>query len=165
MTLPCRSKRAGHRRPTFNDFEAALNINGNQRISQLAFSVLDPQVLKDKLRQVGEPSHSDPRAGNSQYSHALAEKDSPDACDIAGTDLDVNLLPEVIDETLVSLKRSEKAAHVFGQVESLRGPFGAQGIEAQSEDDGYSRKRRRLHGMPLVERSVSAFMFPYSPTR
>ena len=160
VTLPCRSRGDDRRRTTFNDFEAALNTNGNQRISQLTFSVLDPQVLNDKRKPDGDSSRSDPRARNSQYFHALAEEDSKEAPDAAGTVLDVDLLPEGLNETLGSQKSVEKAAHVFGRVESLRGPFAVHDLGSQYDDDEeYIRKRRRLHGMPVLERSVSTPMF------
>lgn len=155
VVLPCRLKGAGRIRTTLNDFEAALNTNGNQRIAQLKFSILDPQVLVDKLRQNGKDSHSDLRVGNPRKTHALAGEDGQKSEVEAVTNLDVDLLPKEMDETPLSLRKSEKAAHVFGRVDSLRGPFPAHGIETEHDDSEYGRKRRRLHGMPILERSVS----------
>ncbi|MCJ1436619.1 mtDNA inheritance, partitioning of the mitochondrial organelle [Xylographa pallens] len=160
VALPCRLRGDGRRRTTFNDFEAALNTNGNQRISQLTFSILDPQVLKDKRKPDGDPFRGDPRAGNPQQFHALAGEDSKEASDIAGTNLDVDLFPEEMHENLESRKRVEKAAHVFGRVESLRGPFAVHGVGSQYDDaEEYSRKRRRLYGIPVLEKYRSSLPF------
>ncbi|MCJ1394465.1 mtDNA inheritance, partitioning of the mitochondrial organelle [Xylographa bjoerkii] len=159
VALPCRLRGDGRKRTTFSDFEAALNTNGNQRIAQLAFSILDPQVSKNKLRQDGNLSQGDARIGNSQSSHAPAGEDSQETGDTAGTKLDVDLLPGEMDETPVSLKRLEKVAHVFGRVDSLRGVFAGRGIQTPRHDDEYNRKRRRLHGMPILERFESSLPF------
>ncbi|MCJ1379570.1 mtDNA inheritance, partitioning of the mitochondrial organelle [Xylographa soralifera] len=159
VALPCRSREDGRKRTTFNDFEAALNTNGNQRIAQLTFSVLDPQLLKDKLKQDSDPSHGDLRAGNSQYSHEPVREDSQRARDVAETTLDVDLLPGEMNDTRLSLKRLKKAPHVFGRVESLRGPFAVHAVETQYNDDDYSRKRRRLQNLPILERYQSSLAF------
>ena len=159
VALPFRLRGDGRRRTTFSDFEAALNTNGNQRIGQLTFSALDPHVSKDKLRLVVGPSHGDRRAGNPLYSHALVEEDGQETRDIAETNLDIDLLPRGMKESPASLMRLGKAVHCFGRVESFRGPFATLGVETPYDDDEASRKRRRLHGVPILERSVSRTIF------
>ncbi|MCJ1401793.1 mtDNA inheritance, partitioning of the mitochondrial organelle [Xylographa trunciseda] len=159
VALPCRLRGDGHRRTTFNDFEAALNTNGNQRIFQLAFSVLNPRILKNKLKQDGEPSQGDPRVNNLNDSHAVALEDGRKVGEESGTSLDINLLSGEMEETPVPHKKLKKAPHVFGRVDSLRGPFPVHSNDIQHDDDEYGRKRRRLDGMPILERFQPSLPF------
>ena len=152
VTLPCRLRGDGRKRTTFDDFEVALNTNGNQRIARLTFSVLNPLILEDKLRQDRQISRRDPRVGNSQNTYALTGEDDEEEADLADTGLDVDLLPGEFYNSY--WKQSGKAAHVFGAVDSLRGPFMVLGSRKAHGDEEYGRKRRRLVGMSVIERQV-----------
>ena len=77
MILPSRMKRIEFNRGFLSDMEASLNINGNQRISQMQCSVLEPEIaITPRARTRGI---SDPRAPSSIDRSTVLEDDEEDA--------------------------------------------------------------------------------------
>lgn len=164
VTLPSRLRASNGRWWMLNDFEAALNVNGNQRIAKLECSLKDPEVLVEQRRERGikEANTADQRMpvkapGTSKLlddkSGLQAAKDASLGC------LDIDFFAGHSGQTEATMVQSgqrarvAKESHVFGHTDSLRGDF----ERASGEDDGeagLTRKRRRIAGMPLRERLV-----------
>jgi len=140
---------------TFDNFEAALNINGNQRIGRLQSSIMDPSVLEERLRKEVKSGGRDRRVPTATgYQKLLDEEDSKGPCDDT-QDLDIDLLPGETRALPYQPGKSQKPAHVFGQVDSARGPFKEGDSQENNEDEGFARKRRRVAGLPVTQRSVT----------
>ena len=133
MTFPSRL-RLSHKRGDFESMRTVLNLNGNQRIANIQCSVIDPLTTKanglpiDHRMAVSKSSGWEPREGMSG---------------ITNKSLDMDFFCGPVQPT---------QDHVFGQVESLRG-FPKLDV-SNDEDEGYTRKRRRLAAMPVVEKLV-----------
>lgn len=148
MTLPSRQKPGGIKRGLLSDIEAALNVNGNQRIAGLQCSVIDPSSQHSNEKgnhEAAKDSRMPTRGGQDAVSDDEVEK--------ANSKLDVSFSTGRPSQTALSLRQWEKANHVFGKVESIRG-LPPPEHELDEEDEAISRKRRRLAGMPAVEKCV-----------
>ena len=152
VTLPCRLRGDNLQRTTFDNFEAALNVNGNQRIAQLGLSILNAHELEDKLAKQGQHGRHDSRVAdlNSGYSrtgadHFEDESERPEK-------LDLDLLPSKESNALLLNGSARKTTHIFGRVDSFRGPFERPSPAEDEDDDEYARKRRRLMGASIRER-------------
>ena len=110
--------------------EAALNVNGNQRIAQLQCTVLNPNDSQNEHEEQRDISQHD--SANMQ-------------------DLDINLFPEDRPAGTIQNGRSHKGDRVFGQIETFRGR-GQIVNQSSDTEEGYARKRRRIAGLTLVER-------------
>jgi len=153
MTLPSRLKPVDGKHCTLNEFEAALNTNGNQKIAKLQCSIVDPETSQRRLASSGEPTTRDQRLPTSRQ-HV---PNTTDRLDEDGTDtpnaglpaLDMDLLPGE-DQ---SYGNNVKRAHVIGHAETFRGEQ-EQSEPQEEDDDGFARKRRRIAGLPIVEKLV-----------
>ncbi|MCJ1251508.1 mtDNA inheritance, partitioning of the mitochondrial organelle [Trapelia coarctata] len=159
MTLPCRLRGDDRTHPTFDSFEAALNVNGNQRIARLQASVLDPQVLEDRLKKEAKLGGHDRRAPTATRSHMLLDEEDHREPRGDGQDPDIDLLPGETRPLPYQSMKSPKPAHVFGRVDSVRGPFKEGDSQERNEDEGFSGKRRRATGMPVAERYHSSLQY------
>lgn len=140
---------------TFDSFVAALNVNGNQRIGRLQSSIMDPQILAEALRKEVKSEGRDRRVPTATgYQKLLDEEDSKGPCDDT-QDLDIDLLPGETRALPYQSGKPQKAAHVFGQVDSARGPFEEGDSQKDNKDEGFARKRRRVAGLPVTQRSVT----------
>ena len=150
MTLPSRLRPGQGRRGLLDDLAMPLNVNGNQRIAALQCSI--PKAAKPDSHDVNLlPADNDQRVPGSNTSEGLHGGNDLQQTN-ARFDLDLSC-----GETASSAfgpihhKASE---HVFGRVDCSRDPD--QSLpEINGEDDGVSRKRRRLAGVPIIERSVT----------
>lgn len=140
------------KRRTFNDLEAALNVNGNQRIARLQCSVLDPEELASQRRTKLRAAQKDQRAPEPGRSDGLVAEDGLQASDAGAEDLDIDFSPGETQSMSSYGRKTAKAAHVFGQIDSFRGNFEEPDRDDDEEDEGYARKRRRIAGLPVVER-------------
>ena len=142
-TLPTRLRPGLQKRGLLGDIEAELNVNGNQRITQLQCSIVDSEAVS---RPGDTPGQRDDRMASNANS-AMVEEDEPEAFDVS---LDINL--SCIDHSASSSSRSR----IFGAIEGLRG-VGYSFTKQEQDDDEvtYARRRQRLLGRPMIERSVS----------
>lgn len=157
MTLPFRLRATEERRGTLNQFEAALNINGNQRIAKLQYSLLEPN---EGLYKDSKPSSQDDRQPLRTYGDLTHDKVGSQA---ANVHFDIDFFPSMQYQAIApKLGNSPIEDHTFGQVESHRGRMAMEcsnGVE-----EGFSRKRRRLASLPILERSVLYLVVERIPT-
>lgn len=152
MTLPSRLRPDGGKRGRLDDMEAALNVNGNQRIANLQMSITDPSVLKHQ--QLAGGNAYDDRMRGSNTDRQLKE----DQFLASYASLDMNFFCGEAQATSSNGLRAPqtKRNQVFGLVESVRGNVGNTGDTGRDQEDevGESRKRRRFAALPLIEKSV-----------
>lgn len=137
---------------TFDKFEAALNVNGNQRVARLQSSILDPKILEDSLQKQVESVEQDHRVPTAPRNHMLLEHEYSQETPGEAQDLDIDLLPGEIRALPYHSLKSRKPAHVFGQVDCIRGSSREADSQDGDEDEGFARKRRRIAGLPVAER-------------
>ena len=150
MTLPSRLRYTSRNHVTFDAMEAALNVNGTQRIANLQCSVVDPSVLKVEKSRSVKRSHDGRMPGSTTNDPMLDEDDAQ----VTTAHLDMDFFCGGHVKSLTSLSQRQEGSHTFGQVESLRGDF-PMNEEEDEEELGLARKRRRLAHLPVVEKSVS----------
>lgn len=150
MTLPSRLRPDTQKRRLLGDIEAALNVNGNQRMAQLECSILAPEDEPPKTTN----SHRirDDRA-RSDMNRPMMEEDGPGA---TKSHLDLNLSDGNLG-SFSSLSRQQRASdHTFGAVECIRGKDWVVNNEDTDDDNVTSaRKQRRSAGLTVVERFVN----------
>lgn len=154
ITLPTRLKPDTQKRGFLDDLEAALNVNGDQRIAQLQCSILDPE----NSPLVNTHGCSDDRAppGNNRF---LVEEDG---LKLADPRLDMKFSWCNAKSISPFSVQQDKSDHVFGAVETTRTKIErAREEETDKDEMNYARKRRRFAGLPVIERFVT---FPW-PTR
>lgn len=152
MTLPSRLRPGGGRRGRLDDLEAALNVNGSQRIASIQMSIIDPSVPEHN-QPAGVKAH-DGRMRGSNTDGPL--KEGSILARDAGLDMDFFGGEAQAMNTNTFRAQPKKKHQVFGQVDSVRGNAGRDPGEEEDEEDeaGRTRKRRRLAGLPLREKSV-----------
>ncbi|KAI9871748.1 MAG: mtDNA inheritance, partitioning of the mitochondrial organelle [Pleopsidium flavum] len=153
MTLPSRLNPVDGKRCMLNEFEAALNTNGNQKIAKLQCSIIDPETSPWRHAPSGDPATRDRRLPTSrQYIANTTDRLERDGKELpyAGLPaLDIDLFPRGNE----SYGNNVKRAHLFGQVESFRGDH-EHSEPQEEEEDGFARKRRRIDGLPIIEKLV-----------
>ena len=140
-----------YKRRTLNDLEAAINVNGNQRIARLQCSILDPDEL---VRQRGtelRAAQKDQRVPTAGRDNGLIGEDGILTGDAGVGDLDIDFFPGEGHAISSYGRKAAKAAHVFGQIDSFRGNVDKPNRDENGEDEGYARKRRRIAGLPMFE--------------
>ena len=158
MTLPSRLRPDKQRRGLLGDIEAALNVNGNQRIAQLQCAILDPET--ELPRSVNGYAIRDDRAPSNTI-HAMIKEDD---VEITTSHLDMNLSTGYPGLSSYASKH-DASDHTFGAVENMRGKLHeAQDQELDEDEISYARKRRRLAGLSVVERFVTRRSLPISRT-
>ena len=148
MTLPSRLRPHDSKRGLLADMESILNVNGNQRIASLQCSILNSSRPNGSDRAF-RPGSDDQRVPGSNTRNAPGEDDLQETS--ASFDVDLSA-GETARPTLTSAHARAKE-HTFARVESLRDGARQERV-INGEEDGLARKRRRLAGMPIVERSV-----------
>ena len=161
ITLPSRLRPEGQKRGLMADLQATLNTNGNQRISQLQCTILDPTKTEEETSESQAPY--DPRIrSNPTIDMKRTEKSTANVQLI----LDMNLSGE--ESISGSRDRRRQQSHVFGAIATSRGLSKPEqtrlgiaenmladerdGYEGEDQDIGYMRKRARFSGEPLIER-------------
>lgn len=148
MTLPSRLRPDGQNRGFLGDLEAALNVNGNQRIAQLQCTFLDPETKIPSNTDTRGPN--DHRTANTGY--ILVEEDETQN---TNSELDIDLSCSDVRVRSSTRQRRLSTTHTFGAVECIRGRSKeAKGEEMDEDDVAYSRKRRRFAGLSVTERYV-----------
>ncbi|KAL8720451.1 MAG: hypothetical protein Q9225_002676 [Loekoesia sp. 1 TL-2023] len=152
MTVPTRQRPDSLKRGLLSDFEAALNVNGNQRIANLQCSAIEPSLHSHIPKDAATGGH-DPRIITSSMEDLEGEIDK------ANSKLDMTFSTGQPSQTALSLRQWEKANHVFGKVESLRGTPLPERVMSD-EDEASSRKRQRLASLPTNEKYHSPLPYP-----
>ena len=161
VTLPSRLKPRDGSRETLDQISSALNINGNQNIAKLRMSIDQKAALNGHDR----PGRLEVGAQGSDVRIPSRER-STDANPITSTDeddgarLDMDFFPT--EATEGRDQQSNKRAHVFGQAESYRDDEDQEGEQANKEEAGLERARRRAAGLPIIQKSVQLSSFTVS---
>lgn len=152
MTLPSRQKPSSIKRGLFSDIEAALNVNGNQRIADLQCSVTGPWNHETNAK--GDSNTAEDSRIPSAGGRDLVYEDETEN---ASSKLDMSFSIGRPSQTALSLRQWEKANHVFSKVGSIRGlPLPEEEID--EDDEAMSRKRQRLASLPSVEKCVHSYL-------
>ena len=144
MTIPSRLRPDQSKRGLLADMESILNVNGNQRVTSLQCSILNPTRSDGNGAALAGSGH-DQRVPGSNTRNTPGEDDLQEA----NASFDVDLSG---GETMTS-NYGRANEHIFARVESLRDK-GQHEIEVNNEDGDAGRKRRRLAGVPTIQRSV-----------
>lgn len=158
MTLPSRLRPHQSKRGLLGDIESTLNVNGNQRIASLQCSLLD-HTSSHGTDAASIQGSNDQRVPGSNTRNLLSEDDIQEAN--ANFDMDLSS-GEILSSANTSVYDRAKE-HTFARAETIR-DTARQETEADGEENGLARKRRRLAGAPIVERSVKYFMIVVSLT-
>ena len=153
VTLPTRLRRGVRKRWFLDDIEAALNVNGNQRIAQLQCSILDPED--------GSPV--------SAVSYGSTDDRAPSGNkDILGEEHGLRYAESSFDMdfTCGNTRSTSRLAtqhnvsdHVFGALETTRTKVETAKDKEMVEDNATDvRKLRRLANLPVIERFVTTTM-------
>ena len=150
IILPSRLRLGQGRRGLLDDLAIPLNTNGNQRIAALRCSI--PKNAEPDSHHVNSsPADTDHRLPGSNTSEELhAGHDMQQAN--ARFDLDLSC-GEAATSAFGPI-RHKASEHVFGRVDCLR-DLDESLPQTNGEDDEIWRKRRRLAGVPIIERSVT----------
>ena len=153
ITLPTRLRHDNAKRGFFNDLEAALNANGNQRIAQLQCSVLNPDNLPP-VKAIAHGSIDDRTPSGSNY---ILVEDAE--VKLVEPKLDMDLSRRETRSTSPFATRHDSSDHVFGKVENRRINVEVREDEEASEDEvAYARQRRRFAGLPVIEKFVTPLL-------
>ena len=157
MTLPSRLRPGQGRRGLLDDLAIPLNVNGNQPIAALRCRI--PTAAEPDSHDVNlSPADRDQRVPGSNTSEELHGGNDLQQTN-ARFDLDLSC-----GETVTSLfgpVHDRASEHVFGRVDCLR-DLDESSAEMNGEEDGIPRKRRRLAGVPIIERSAHPKELPCS---
>lgn len=158
ITLPTRLKHGTQKRGFVDDLEAALNVNGNQRIAQLQCSILNPST-SPLITTHGCTDDRAPSGSN----RILVEEDS---LKLADPRIDMDFSGCNAQSTSPFVIQHDKSDHVFGAVETTRIKIETAKDEETDEDEiNYARKRRRYAGLPVIERFVTPALLTIPPIR
>ena len=160
FTLPTRLRHDAQKRGFIDDLEAALNVNGNQRIAQLQCSILNPST-SPLISTHGCTDNRAPLGSN----RILVEEDSPK---LADPRLDMDFSGCKARSTSPFVIQHDKSDHVFGAVETTRTRTAietANDEEMDKDEINYARKRRRFAGLPVIERFVTPELLKIPPIR
>ena len=151
ITLSTRLRRDNEKYGFVDDLEAALNVNGNQRIAQLQCSMFDPDNSPIATAITHGSTDSRAPSGNKVI---LFEEDGLKRAE-PRFDMDLSCCSN--QSTSRSAIRPNLLDHTFGAVKNVRTKIRA-GIDEQTDEDKITetRKQRRLAGLPIIERFVLA---------
>ncbi len=149
-TLPTRLRHNISKRGFFDDLEAALNVNGNQRIAQLQCSMLDPEDVPLAITTTRESTDDRVPSGNGRI---LVEEDG---FKLAEPRMDMDLSCYNTRHTSRSAAQHNVSDRIFGIMETTRTKIeAAKNTEIDEDESAYARKRRRFAGLPVIERFVT----------
>lgn len=150
ITLPTRLRHGIQNRWSTNDLEAALNVNGNQRIAQLQCSMFSPE---DAPLVTAIPHGSTDNRTPSGDNRILVEQDW---LKLAKSRFDMNLSCGNNRSTRRTTTQHDVSGHVFGAIETMRTRFKTTKGRGTDEDEATdARERRRAARLPVIERFVS----------
>lgn len=136
-TLPSRLSAVDGQRKTLNEMEAALSNDGNRKIAKLAYSVADPEDLKDRTRSQSAQQH-DLRTNKFSRSDEAGRRELEV--------LDIDLTAD--SSTAAHGRAARRKEHIFARAECLRGAW-----NAPDEFEGATlRTQSRFGEGPVVQR-------------
>ncbi len=149
-TLPTRLRHDTQERGFVDDLEAALNVNGKQRVAQLQCSILDPEnVVSITHGSIDDRAPS----GNRPI---LAEEDGRK---LTEPRLDMNLSNHNARSAFPFATQHAVLDHVFGAVENQRTKIQvAKGDETGRNEIMYAKGQGRFAGLPVIERFVTPIL-------
>lgn len=149
MTLPSRLKNG---RETLDQLASALNVNGNQNIAKLRMSIDQKTALNEHHDRLGRPERLEVRAQSRDTRMPSRERITAEAPgEEELTTFDMDFFPaETVEPTRG--RRTTKKVHIFGQAETYRGEEDQEVEQANNEDEGYERARRRAAGLPVIHK-------------
>ena len=150
ITLPTRLRHGIQKCWSISDMEAALNVNGNQRIAQLQCSMFNPENAPYVTAVAHGCTDNRAPSGNNRI---LVE---PDGLKFAESRFDMDLSCGNTRLTCRTATQHDVSDHVYGAMETMRTRFETARHEGTDEDaDTDARERRRLARPPVIERFVS----------
>ena len=150
VTLPTRLRRGVGKRWFLDDIEAALNVNGNQRMAQLQCSILDPEdaALVSAI-SYGSIDDRAPSGNNNML-------DREHELRFAESRFDMDFTCDNTRSASRLATQHNVWDHVFSAIESSRTKVETAKDEEMDEDNANDvRKLRRLASLPVIERFVS----------
>ena len=150
MTLPSRLRPGQGGRGLLDDLAIPLNVNGNQRIAALQCSIpknAEPDSNNPNLSPAGS-DHRLPGSNTNEELHGGNDLQQ------ANARFDIDLSCGETATSAFGPIRHKASEHVFGRVDCLR-DLDESLPETNGEKDGIWRKRRRLAGVPIIERFVT----------
>lgn len=150
ITLPSRLRPSESKRGLLDDMEAALNVNGNQRIASVRCSIPDATTSDSQNANLSQADR-DRRVPGSNTSDELHGGDSVRQTNAR---FDMELSCGEAKPSGSGRVHDRATEHIFGSVECFRDQKESLRETNGVEDEGISRKRRRLAGVPIIERSV-----------
>ena len=151
VTLPTRLRRGVRKRWFLDDLEAVLNVNGNQRIAQLQCSILDPEDAP--LVSAISYGSTDDRAPSGDNNIL----DKEDGLRFTKSRYDIDFTCGDTRSTSRIATQHNVSDHVFSAIETTRTKVETAKDEEMDEVNATdARKLRRLAGLPVIERFVTA---------
>ena len=143
MTLPSRLRPGERKGGNLIQMEAALNVNGNQRVAKLQCSIPDDEDTKSGVVEASTKDYRLPQldAGQTLFDEGDLQ--------MTNATLDMDFFCTDLKSSHLKTVRQE---HVFGQVDVYR--EGSESRDELGEEEGYSRKRIRLANLPICEKFV-----------
>lgn len=146
MTLPSRLRPPQGRRGLLGDMTSILNVNGNQRIASLQCTLGSKELHNGDA--VSIQGSNDQRVPESNTRNLVGEDELHEAN--ANLDVDLSGGENPDSAAIPTIDRAKK--HTFARVENLRTSVRQQPDINGVEDEGLVRKRRRLAGVPIIEK-------------
>ena len=148
VTLPTRLRRGFRKGWFLDDLEAALNVNGNQRIAQLQCSILEETLVS--AISYGSTDDRAPSGNNNIL-------DKEDGLRFAESRFDMDFTCDNTRSTSRIATQHNVSDHVFSAIETTRSKVETAKDEEMDEDNATdARKLRRLASLPVIERFVTA---------
>ena len=135
LTIPSRLRPDQETCVSFNEMEALLNVNGNQRIASLKCSIIE--TTETSSTKIDERM---PRSNTRDELHGQETT--------ARSDVDLSC--GEARPTASGHNQHGAIEHVFASVESLRDQKQQILMTNNADEDESSRKRRRLAGLPIT---------------
>ena len=151
VTLPTRLRRSVRKGWFLDDLEAALNVNGNQRIAQLQCSILDPEDAP-LMSAISYGSTDDARSSGNDD---ILNKE--DGLQFVESRFDMDFMCSNTRSTSRIATQHNVSDHVFSAIETTRTKVERAKDKEMNEDNATdARKLRRLASLPVIERFVTA---------
>ena len=155
ITLPSRLRPGTQTGGTLGGLETALNVNGNQRLAQIEYSILAAQSKVFPVNNDNEDA--DHRVPSSTVITMLMKEDSEGT----KSHFDIDLSDRDLVSSSLSSRQRRRSEHTFGAVEILRGRNqDPAGEDVNHEEVIHRRQRKRFAGLTVVERYHSPLEFP-----
>ena len=148
MTLPSRLRISTQKRGLLDDLEAALNVNGNQRLAQLECRIMDTEA------KLPPSTTSEDQVDNRVPSDSSAGGDHDEQTTF-NTHKDIHLSGSNQKNSQFPMKHPRSPDRIFGAIEGIRGFKNLIYVEgSRNEESTDTKRKRRFAGLPVVEMFV-----------